>query len=176
MAIHVTVWNEYLHEKQFPEIASIYPKGIHGCIADFLQKAGMTVQTATLEEPEHGLTQDVLDNTDVLIWWGHMAHHKVADEIVERVYRRVLDGIENLPEGLRHELGQAEVARGRRAGNPLGHRPEPPDRRGAGREDYDPARGDVRRALRYPATGRAGIHQLVRGRRGVPQRLLLAPR
>ena len=51
MAIHVTVWNEYLHEKQFPEIASIYPKGIHGCIADFLQKAGMTVQTATLEEP-----------------------------------------------------------------------------------------------------------------------------
>lgn len=62
MAIHVTVWNEYLHEKQFPEIASIYPKGIHGCIADFLQKAGMTVQTATLEEPEHGLTQDVLDN------------------------------------------------------------------------------------------------------------------
>ena len=72
MAIHVTVWNEYLHEKQFPEIASIYPKGIHGCIADFLQKAGMTVQTATLEEPEHGLTQDVLDNTDVLIWWGHM--------------------------------------------------------------------------------------------------------
>ena len=93
MAIHVTVWNEYLHEKQFPEIASIYPKGIHGCIADFLQKAGMTVQTATLEEPEHGLTQDVLDNTDVLIWWGHMAHHKVADEIVERVYRRVLDGM-----------------------------------------------------------------------------------
>ena len=84
--------------------------------------------------------------------------------------------VENLPEGLRHELGQAEVARGRRAGNSLGHRSEPPDRRGAGREDYDPARGDVRRTLRYPATGRAGIHQLVRGRRGVPQRLLLAPR
>ena len=59
MAIHVTVWNEYLHEKQFPEIASIYPKGIHGCIADFLQKAGMTVQTATLEEPEHG-EQEIL--------------------------------------------------------------------------------------------------------------------
>ena len=93
MAIHVTVWNEYLHEKQFPEIASIYPKGIHGCIADFLQKAGMTVQTATLEEPEHGLTQDVLDNTDVLIWWGHMAHDRVPDEVAERVQQSVLKGM-----------------------------------------------------------------------------------
>lgn len=115
MAIHVTVWNEYLHEKQFPEIASIYPKGIHGCIADFLQKAGMTVQTATLEEPEHGLTQDVLDNTDVLIWWGHMAHHKVADEIVERVYRRVLDGMGLivLHSGTRRKSSRRSAARTR---------------------------------------------------------------
>ncbi len=74
MAIRVTVWNEYLHEVQFPEIAEVYPKGIHGCIADFLREAGMEVKTATLKEPEHGLTQEVLDNTDVLIWWGHMAH------------------------------------------------------------------------------------------------------
>ena len=93
MAIRVTVWNEYLHEKQAAEVAAVYPRGIHGCIADFLQAAGMAVRTATLEEPEHGLTQAVLDDTDVLIWWGHMAHERVADEIVERVYRRVLDGM-----------------------------------------------------------------------------------
>ena len=93
MAIRVTVWNEYLHEKQAAEVAAVYPKGIHGCIADFLQAAGMAVRTATLEEPEHGLTQAVLDDTDVLIWWGHIAHERVADEIVERVYRRVLDGM-----------------------------------------------------------------------------------
>ena len=93
MAIRVTVWNEYLHEKQAAEVAAVYPKGIHGCIADFLQAAGMAVRTATLEEPEHGLTQAVLDDTDVLIWWGHMAHERVTDEIVERVYRRVLDGM-----------------------------------------------------------------------------------
>ena len=74
MTIKVTVWNEYLHEIQFKEIAAIYPKGIHGCIAEFLEKAGMEVQTATLEQPEHGLTEEVLKNTDVLIWWGHMAH------------------------------------------------------------------------------------------------------
>ena len=93
MAIRVTVWNEYLHEKQAAEVAAVYPKGIHGCIADFLPAAGMAVRTATLEEPEHGLTQAVLDGTDVLIWWGHMAHERVADAVVERVYRRVLDGM-----------------------------------------------------------------------------------
>ena len=76
MAIRVTVWNEYLHEVQFPEVAEVYPKGIHGCIADFLKEAGMDVKTATLREPEHGLTQEVVDNTDVLIWWGHMLIRK----------------------------------------------------------------------------------------------------
>lgn len=93
MAIRVTVWNEYKHEVEDAEIAKVYPKGIHNCIADFLTEAGMDVKTATLREPEHGLTKEVLDNTDVLVWWGHLAHHEVADEIVERVYDRVLDGM-----------------------------------------------------------------------------------
>lgn len=51
------------------------------------------MKTAALRQPEHGLTREVLESTDVLIWWGHMAHHEVEDEIVERVYRRVLDGM-----------------------------------------------------------------------------------
>lgn len=93
MAIRVTVWNEYLHEVQFEEIAAVYPQGIHGCIQAFLEKEGFAVKTATLRQPEHGLTREVLESTDVLIWWGHMAHHEVEDEIVERVYRRVMDGM-----------------------------------------------------------------------------------
>ena len=93
MKIKVTIWNEYLHEVQLQEIADVYPKGIHGCIADFLEKAGMETKTATLVEPEHGLTQEVLDDTDVLIWWGHMAHEQVSDEIVDRVHRRIQDGM-----------------------------------------------------------------------------------
>ena len=92
--IRVTVWNEYLHEKNNSKVAAIYPEGIHGCIAAFLGKnEDMIIRTATLEEPEHGLTQEVLDNTDVLIWWGHMAHARVSDEIVERVHDRVLRGM-----------------------------------------------------------------------------------
>ena len=89
----VTVWNEARHEKRNPRVSSVYPEGIHGAIAAGLQKHGLDVRTATLDEPEHGLTQEVLDNTDVLTWWGHMAHRDVQDEIVERVHKRVLDGM-----------------------------------------------------------------------------------
>lgn len=91
--INVTVWNEYIHEVTSKEVGEIYPKGIHGCIAEFLQNAGMNTKTATLEEPEHGLTNEVLENTDVLIWWGHVAHEKVSDEIVDRVHKRVQEGM-----------------------------------------------------------------------------------
>jgi len=89
----VTVWNEYIHEKTHDEVAQVYPDGIHKAIARHLSAEGLKVRTATLEEPEHGLTNEVLAQTDVLIWWGHMAHHDVSDEIVDRVYARVLDGM-----------------------------------------------------------------------------------
>lgn len=93
-SIKVTVWNEFRHEKIHEEVAKVYPNGIHNAIAEYLKKQpDIEVKTATLDEPEHGLTQEVLDNTDVLIWWGHMAHNDVKDEVVERVYNRVLDGM-----------------------------------------------------------------------------------
>ncbi|WP_226671226.1 ThuA domain-containing protein [Metabacillus litoralis] len=91
--IKVTVWNENRHEKKNPVVSEIYPKGIHGAIAEFLQKEDHEVKTATLDEQEHGLTDEVLANTDVLVWWGHLAHDEVKDEIVEKVQQRVLDGM-----------------------------------------------------------------------------------
>ncbi len=90
--MNVTVWNENRHEQQNPVVREIYPKGIHGAIASFLEEA-FNVRTATLDESEHGLTQEVLDGTDVLIWWGHLAHGEVSDEVVDRVKQRVLDGM-----------------------------------------------------------------------------------
>ena len=92
-SIRVTVWNEYRHEKQNAQIAEIYPQGIHGAIAGYLRGHGCIVTTATLDEPSHGLTEHVLDNTDVLVWWGHMAHGEVSDEIVEQVHAHVLKGM-----------------------------------------------------------------------------------
>jgi trehalose utilization protein len=91
--LRVTVWNEYRHERRSEQVAAIYPEGIHGAIAAALRKDGFSVRTATLDEPEHGLTQEVLDTTDVLTWWGHQAHREVSDEIVDRVHKRVLDGM-----------------------------------------------------------------------------------
>jgi trehalose utilization protein len=87
----VTIWNEFRHEKSDAEVTKIYPKGIHQAIAAHLREKGFSVATATLDEPEHGLTTNVLVQTDVLIWWGHMAHDEVSDEIVDRVQRRVLE-------------------------------------------------------------------------------------
>jgi trehalose utilization protein len=91
--VRVTVWNEYRHERKNPKVADIYPEGIHGAIATFLQGAGFRVRTATLDEAEHGLGGDVLETTDVLFWWGHVAHDEVSDEVAERVQRRVLEGM-----------------------------------------------------------------------------------
>lgn len=92
--IQVTVWNEFRHEKTDEEVKKVYPDGIHVAIADYLKtQDGIEAGTAALDEPEHGLTEDVLKATDVLIWWGHMAHHEVADEVVERVRKRVLEGM-----------------------------------------------------------------------------------
>jgi trehalose utilization protein len=89
----VTVWNEYQVEKQKPEVAQIYPDGIHHAIAQHLQSSGLTVKTATLDQPDHGLTDAILNQTDVLIWWGHIAHDQVQDAIVDKVHQRVLSGM-----------------------------------------------------------------------------------
>jgi Trehalose utilization protein len=91
--VKVTVWNEFLHEKEHEEVKVVYPSGIHNALAEGIRSEGIEVQTATLEEPEHGLTEEKLNNTDVLIWWGHMGHDRVDDAIVERVHQRVMDGM-----------------------------------------------------------------------------------
>ena len=92
--INVTVWGEFRHERSNPAVAAIYPQGMHETIATFLRADSvLDVRTATLDEPEHGLTQAVVDATDVLIWWGHLAHDDVCDTVVERVKNRVLEGM-----------------------------------------------------------------------------------
>jgi len=93
-SIRVIVWNEFRHEKRDEEVRKIYPEGIHKVIADHLNsQEGISAGTAMLDEPEHGLTEEVLNDTDVLIWWAHMAHNEVSDKVVERVKARVLEGM-----------------------------------------------------------------------------------
>jgi trehalose utilization protein len=94
--IRVTVWGENVHEREEEEVRALYPQGMHAAIAGGI--AGLLgervrVRTATLDQPEHGLTPDVLDGTDVLTWWGHAAHDAVADTVVDRVQEAVLGGM-----------------------------------------------------------------------------------
>jgi len=94
--VRVTVWNEGRHEKKSPDVAKVYPDGIHGAIAEGLAgHAGLEiVKTATLDEDDgHGLSDEILASTDVLTWWGHMAHADVKDETVDLVRKHVLEGM-----------------------------------------------------------------------------------
>jgi trehalose utilization protein len=95
----VTVWNEYRVEREDEAAHEVYPDGIHATIADFLESGAVAdsdefdVRTATIDEPDHGLTPEVLAETDVLTWWGHQAHDEVEDAVVERVCDRVRSGM-----------------------------------------------------------------------------------
>ena len=90
----ITVWNEYKHEQEYEGIRKVYPQGIHGCIAEFLGKeADFTVRTATFDMPEHGLTEEILQDTDVLIIWSHALQEEFSDEVAERVRKHVLSGM-----------------------------------------------------------------------------------
>jgi len=92
--VRVVVWNEFRHEKKNPVVKKVYPKGMHDVIAKGLNKdKNIKATLAELDEPEHGLTEEVLKNTDVLIWWGHGAHKEVNDEIVDRVQKYILNGM-----------------------------------------------------------------------------------
>ncbi len=94
MAIRAVVWGENIHDRENAVVREIYPKGMHGAIADALNDdPAIEATTATLDQPEHGLPVDRLAETDVLTWWGHRAHGEVKDEIVDRIAERVWQGM-----------------------------------------------------------------------------------
>lgn len=94
--IRVTIWNEFLHENTRENIRKVYPDGIHQVIATGLKEQlqdQIQIRTATQDQPEHGLTDEVLAATDVLTWWGHAAQERVSDHVVDRVQERILQGM-----------------------------------------------------------------------------------
>ena len=89
----VTIWNEGRHEKLHPNVARIYPAGIHGAIAEGLKNEGFAIRIGNLDDPDQGLGEHLLNDTDVLLWWGHIAHDQVSDGLIDRVQQRVLEGM-----------------------------------------------------------------------------------
>lgn len=91
--MNVLIWNENQHEKTDEKVAKIYPEGIHGCLKSFLQCDDINVTTATLDDENCGITKEVLENTDVILWWGHCNHGDVPDEVAQMVKDAVLSGM-----------------------------------------------------------------------------------
>ena len=112
MPVSVTVWNEDCAAECKEQVLAVYPQGVLGAVAAIYEgQPEFKVRTAWLSQPEAGLTEEILDDTDVLVWWGHCKHSKVPDEIVTRVQQRVLRGQLGQP-GRR---AQPQGLRGRRA-------------------------------------------------------------
>ena len=184
--IRVTVWNEYRHEKSDPAVAAVYPRGIHGAIAEPLAaEPDMVVRTATLDEPAHGLTDDVLAATDVLTWWGHMAHDQVKDEIAAKVQRRVWEGMGlivlhsgHMSRPFMRLMGTSCLLRWREAGEK--ERlwvVEPGHPIADGLPPYFELPHEEMYGERFdiPAPRFHGLHKLVRRRQRVPLRMLFHP-
>ena len=93
MTIRAVVWGENVHEQTNKIVSEIYPNGMHATIAEAINDDAVSATTATLQDPEHGLTEERLAQTDVLLWWGHAAHGEVADEVVARVADHVNAGM-----------------------------------------------------------------------------------
>lgn len=92
--IRVHVWNEGRHEQTDPRVQAAYPEGIHGAIAAALASDdGLQVTTATQDDPGYGLSPAILDTTDVLVFWSHIAQHEFPDALVADVAQRVLNGL-----------------------------------------------------------------------------------
>ena len=92
--INVVIWNEFRHERNEETCRAIYPDGIHGLLKNVLSvNEDLYITLAALDDPCQGITDELLNKTDVLLWWGHMAHHEVSDELVEKIRQRVYGGM-----------------------------------------------------------------------------------
>lgn len=94
MTIQTLIWGENVHEQLNEQVRQLYPDGMHNQIARLLaEDKDIAVSTATLQQDQHGLSEDRLAKTDVLIWWGHEAHEDVSDAVVERVMNHIWQGM-----------------------------------------------------------------------------------
>ena len=89
----ILIWNEFRHEREKDDVRALYPDGMHVALANGIARPDLVVETATLDEAEQGITDERLDQTDTLLWWGHVAHDEVTSDTVECVHRHVLAGM-----------------------------------------------------------------------------------
>lgn len=94
--MRIVVWGENEHERIHSAVSSVYPSSMHETIATGLRERLLgeaTVDTATFQEPAHGLDMPRLKAIDVLFWWGHLLHEEVQDSVIQSIHERVLEGM-----------------------------------------------------------------------------------
>ncbi len=94
--VRVLVWGENIHDQRDDEVRRVYPRTMHETIAAGLRRElgpGAVVSTATFQDPQHGCPPARLADTDVLLWWGHVAHDDVNDAVVDELHSAVLSGM-----------------------------------------------------------------------------------
>ena len=187
MAIRTIVWGENIHEQKNAEVRRIYPDGMHGAIAAALNKdRNIKASTATLQEPEHGLSNARSRRPTCLLWWGHAAHGEVADEIVERVAKRVWEGMGlivlhsgHFSKIFKRLMGTPCALKWREAGEReriwVINRSHP-IAAGPRRMHFESRMTKCTASLPRAGAARDGVHLLVPGRRGVPLRADLPAR
>ena len=86
--IRVVVWDE-----RQPRQKEAYENFLGNEIARYLEKqSGLSVQSVALDDPEQGLSDTILDNCDVLIWWGHQRQSEVLPETGRKIVNKILSG------------------------------------------------------------------------------------
>ena len=95
--IRVTVFAEHgERHRGLAEIKKQHPEGLHRTLKDiFDQDVDLCTVAVCQDDDDDGkmLTDEILQRTDVLVWWGHTLHEKVSDTLVEKIVSRVLGGM-----------------------------------------------------------------------------------
>lgn len=89
----VTIYNEFIHEKIYENVKSVYPDGIHSVLKDFLEKSDCSVNLAHFDQKNHGLSEEILSKTDVLVFWSHCKQNEFSDEVSKNIQKHVLSGM-----------------------------------------------------------------------------------
>ncbi len=86
--IRVVVWDE-----RQPKQKEAYDNFLGNEVAAYLKtQPGIEVKSVCIDDPEQGVSNDVLDNADVLIWWGHVRHAEIKPETAKKIVARIKDG------------------------------------------------------------------------------------
>ena len=86
--IRVVVWDE-----RQPSQKQAYGGFLGDRIADhFRSEPGFSAKSVGMDDPEHGITTGLLEDAQVLIWWGHARQKEIAPEVGRRIVQRIKAG------------------------------------------------------------------------------------